>query len=305
MTYIVKKLLSAVITIFIVSVIIFLAVRASGDPVNNLIPDGATKQQKELITEQLGLDKPLIVQYGIFITDVLTGDFGNSYTSKRPVIEVIFEKLPYTLELAVVAILIAVVLTIPIGSLAALKRNTWIDRLVIGLSSLEEAVPIFFAGIFVIQIFGVKLKILPVSGADSPLGIIGPSVLLGLAISGSMTMLLRNNMIQALESEYVKFARLRGIAEYKVVLKHALRNSFSSVLSFSAFVFANLIAGSVVIESVFNWPGIGMLSYNSVIGRDFPMVQAVVLILAVFMIVLSTVIDIILAFLDPRIRKAE
>lgn len=305
MKYIGKKLIQAIITIFIVSVIIFLAVRASGDPVNNLIPDNATQEQRELLTKQLGLDRPLPVQYGIFITNAVKGDFGASYTSKRPVLEMIFEKLPYTLYLAIVAILVAVIVTIPIGSLAALHRNTWIDRLVIGLSSLEEAVPIFFAGIIVIRIFGVKLQLLPVAGADSPLSIIGPSVLLGLNISGSMTMLLRNNMIAALDGEYVKFARLRGIAEYKVVLKHALRNSFSSVLSFSAFVFANLIAGSVVIESVFNWPGIGMLSYNSVIGRDFPVVQGVVLILAVFMILLSTIIDIALAFLDPRVRRSE
>jgi len=305
MKYIGKKLIQAIITIFIVSVIIFLAVRASGDPVNTLIPDGASEEQRELLTQQMGLDKSLPAQYGIFITNVLKGDFGTSYTSKRPVLTVIFERLPYTLYLAVVAILIAVIITIPVGSLAALKRNTWVDRLIIGISSLEEAVPIFFAGIFVIQIFGVKLRLLPVSGADSPLGIVGPSVLLGLHISGSMTMLLRNNMIAALDGEYVKFARLRGIAEYKVVLKHALRNSFSSVLSFSAFVFSNLIAGSVVIESVFNWPGIGTLSYNSVIGRDFPTVQGVVLILAVFMILLSTIIDIALSLLDPRIRRQE
>ncbi len=305
MKYIAKKLLQAVITIFIVSVIIFLAVRASGDPVNNLIPDGASEEQRALLTEQMGLDKPLPVQYGIFLSNVLRGDFGTSYTSKRPVLTVIFERLPYTLYLAVAAIVVAVLLTIPMGSAAALHKNSWLDRLVIGISSLEEAVPIFFMGIFVIQVFGVKLRILPVSGADSPLGIIGPAVLLGLSISGSMTMLLRNNMIAALESDYVKFARLRGIAEYRVVLKHALRNSFSSVLSFSAFVFANLIAGSVVIESVFNWPGIGTLSYNSVIGRDFPTVQGVVLILAVFMILLSTIIDIALSFLDPRIRRSE
>lgn len=303
MRYIGKKLVQAIITIFIVSVIIFLAVRASGDPVNNLIPDGATAEQRETLTRQLGLDRPLVIQYGIFAKDIVTGNLGVSYTSKRPVLEMISEKLPYTLYLAVVSILISILITIPVGSLAALHRNSWVDRIIVGFASLVEAIPIFFAGILVIQLFGVRLRILPVSGADSPLSIVGPAGLLGMSISGSMIMLLRNNMIAALDSEYVKFERLRGIPEYKVVLKHALRNSFSSVLSFSAFVFANLIAGSVVIESVFNWPGIGTLSYNSVIGRDFPTVQAIVLILAVFMILLSTMIDIVLARLDPRISK--
>ncbi|MBE5924185.1 MAG: ABC transporter permease [Lachnospiraceae bacterium] len=304
MRYLAKKIIEALITIFIVTIIVFLAIHSSGDPINSLLPDSATEAQRQELTEKLGLDRPLVEQYGRFVKDALSGDLGTSYTSKRPVLEMIAEKLPYTFELALVAIIIAFIVTIIFGSLAAIWKNTILDRIILAIAAFFKASPIFFIAILAVQLLGVKLRVLPVAGAGTPLHLVMPAGLLGLAIASDMTTLLRSNMIAVLESDFIKFGRLRGLPEYKVILKHALRNSFSSVLALSSFIFASLISGSIVVETIFAWPGVGILSYNSVISRDFPVVQGIVLILSILTILLSFTMDALLAMLDPRIRKS-
>lgn len=303
MKFFIKKTGQALITVFLVSIIVFLAIHSTGDPVGSLLPSQYTEEQKQQLTEQLGLDRPLAVQYLQFAGKALQGNLGESYISKRPVSDMIFEKLPYTFELAIVSIAVAFIITIIFGSIAALSRGKLPDLIISNLSTLFKATPIFFLAILMVQLFGVKWRIFPVSGAGTPLHLVLPAGLLGISISADMVMILRGKMIEALESDYVKFDRLKGIPEYQVVLKHALRNSFSSVLALSSFIFAHLIAGSVVMENVFAWPGIGTLSYNSVISRDFPVVQGIVLLLSIFTIVLSLLVDILSAILDPRIRK--
>lgn len=305
MKYALNKLLQSIVTLFIISIVVFLATHASGDPLQSLLDTKATQEQRELLASQLGLDKPLYMQYGIFITDVLKGDLGNSYSSKRPVLSVVGEKLPYTLGLAVAAIIIAMLLTVILGTIAAIRKNTLADKAISAFSALNQSCPIFFTAIIFVQLFGVKFRIFPISGAATPLHFVLPSLLLGMAISSNMVMLLRNNMIAIMESDFVKFARLKGLKEYRVILKHALRNSYASVLALSSFIFANLIAGSVAVESIFAWPGVGTLSYNAVISRDFPVVQGIVLILSAFIILLSFVVDNLASILDPRIRKAK
>jgi len=305
MRYILNKFFQAFITVVIVSAIVFIAVHATGDPVGALLPSQYTEEQKIQLTKQLGLDQPYIVQYGKFISQAVTGDLGESYSSKRPVFDMIFEKIPYTLQLAVTAIIVALIVTIIFGSLAALKKGTFIDGMITNLAAFFKATPTFFLAIVLVQILGVKLRLLPVSGAGTALHLVLPAGILGLAISSDMVILLRGNMIEELEKDYIKFARLKGISEYKVVLKHALRNSFTAVLALSSFIFSHLIAGSVVMENVFAWPGIGNLTYTSVIARDFPVVQGIVLVLSVMTIILSFIIDIITAALDPRIRKKD
>jgi peptide/nickel transport system permease protein len=303
MKYVINKLIQSVVTLFIISIVIFVATRSSGDPLQSLLDDKASEEQRQYLTHELGLDQPLIVQYGIFIKDVLHGDLGKSYASKRPVLEVIGEKLPNTLILAVAAILLAMLFTLVFGTLAAVKKNTWVDKGIIAFAALGQSCPIFFSAIIFVQILGVKLHWFPVSGASTPRHFILPSLLLGMAISSGMVMLLRNNMIAALEGEFIKFARLKGLREYLVILKHALRNSFASVLSLSSFIFANLISGSVAVESIFAWPGVGTLSYTAVLSRDFPLVQGIVLILSAFTILLSFLVDNLAAVLDPRVRN--
>lgn len=303
MRYILKKFFQAFITVVLVSVIVFVAVHATGDPVSVLLPSQYTEEQKQQLTEQLGIDQPYVVQYVKFVSKAVTGDLGESYSSKRPVTEMIFEKLPYTLQLAITAIIVALLVTVLFGSLAAIKKGTWIDSVITNMSAFFKATPTFFLAILLVQWFGVKLRILPIAGAGTPLHLVLPAGLLGLAISADMVILLRGNMIEELQKDYIKFGRLKGLSEFKIVFKHGLRNSFSSVLALSSFIFSHLIAGSVVMENVFAWPGIGNLTYNSVVARDFPVVQGVVLVLSILTILLSFIIDLLTAVLDPRIRK--
>ncbi|MDR2157454.1 MAG: ABC transporter permease [Clostridiales Family XIII bacterium] len=305
MKYAVKKLVQSAVILFFVSIVIFLAVRASGDPLQSLLDPRASDAQRAALSAKLGLDKPLIVQYGIFVFDALRGDLGNSHSSGRPVLEIIGEKLPGTVVLSIMALLIAILFTLLLGTLAAVKKNRAADRIVAVLSALGQSFPVFFVGIIAVQLLGVKLRIFPISGADTPLHYVLPGVLLGLCVSSSMALVLRNNLLAELESDHVKFARLRGLNERSVLFRHALRNSFSTVLSLSAFIFANLITGSIVIESVFAWPGIGELSYQAIMKRDFPLVQGIVLIFAILIVSLSLLTDILHAALDPRIRLGK
>lgn len=305
MKYFISKIAQALITLILISMIVFVAVRMSGNPVKTLVPTNATEAQIEEYKAKLGLDQPLPQQYLIFVRDALKGDFGVSYSAKRSVMDMIGEKLPYTLELAVTAIVLGMVFTVIFGSLAAIKRNTIVDTVISGICAFLQAAPTFFLAILLIQLFGVKLKLLPIAGADTPLHLILPGTLLGAAVSAGMVMLLRNNMIEVMDSDFIKFSRLKGISEYKVILKHALRNSFSSVLAMSSFIFAHLIAGSIAIEAIFAWPGLGTLSYNAVISRDFPVVQGIVLILSALTILLSLIIDVVIGIIDPRIRTGR
>ncbi len=302
MKYLLRNIAQAIITVLIIAVVVFLALHASGDPVENLISDSATAEQKQQMIEQLGLDKPLLVQFGIFIKDMLGGNLGNSYVSKRPVTEMIAEKFPYTLQLSVASIVIAFIITVIFGSIAAVYEGSVIDFIICKVCAFFQAIPIFFIAIIAIQLICVKLRLLPVSGAGTVKNLILPSLLLAMGIAGGMVMLLRNNMIDVLKSDFIKFTRLNGVSEYIVILKHALRSSVSSVLSLSALTFAHLVAGSVVVESIFSWPGIGTLSYSSILARDFPVVQGIVLIYSLFTVGLSLVVDILIALIDPRVR---
>ncbi|WP_029318937.1 ABC transporter permease [Butyrivibrio sp. AE3004] len=305
MKYFLSKILQSLITLFLISIVVFTALRATGDGVLNLLPTNASEEQIAFYTAKLGLDKPVAQQYLIYVRDLLRGDFGTSYTSKRSVIEMIMEKLPYTMELAICAILVAFVISIIFGSLSAVYEGTFFDRLVCGTCALLQAVPTFFIAIILIQFIGVKLKLLPFSGASSVKHLIMPGGVLGIAVSSGMTNLLRNNMIHALKSDFIKFERLNGLRELSVILRHALRNSFASLLSMSSFIFAHLIAGSIAIETVFAWPGLGTLSYTAVTGRDFPLVQGIVIILSTFTILLSLLMDVISGLIDPRLRTGR
>ena len=213
------------------------------------------------------------------------------------------EKFPFTLKLAVSSVLLAFAISIILGSISALKCYSVVDRIIMDIAVFFQSTPIFFVAILAVEYLCVKLKILPVSGYGTISNMILPVGLLSMSIAADITVLLRNNMIAAMNTEFIKFSRLKGLKEYKTVLKHALRNSISSVLSLSSFIFAHLLAGSIIIESIFAWPGIGTLSYTAVLKRDFPLVQGIVLIMAGCMILLSFVTDFIAAVIDPRLRK--
>ena len=300
--YIVRRVGEAVLALFALSIIIFLMVRLTGDPALLMLPPDAGADALEDIRHSMGLDKPLVTQYGLFIRDYAKGSFGDSLRSKTPVSELIKDRLPNSLKLVGAAAVIVLLISIPLGVLSAVYKGTWIDTLATGFAVLGQAIPVFWLGILMIQLFTVKLGWLPSSGMGGLDHYIMPSFALGFFTVAAIQRLLRSSMLEAMDSEYIKTARMKGLSEFKVVWKHALRNSLISVITLGGIYIAILITLGILVEVVFAWPGMGRLMFQGIVFRDFPVVQAVVLISAGIVISSSLVVDIAYAYLDPRIR---
>ena len=300
--YIVRRVGEAVLALFALSIIIFLMVRLTGDPALLMLPPDAGADALEDIRHSMGLDKPLVTQYGLFIRDYAKGSFGDSLRSKTPVSELIKDRLPNSLKLVGAAAVIVLLISIPLGVLSAVYKGTWIDTLATGFAVLGQAIPVFWLGILMIQLFTVKLGWLPSSGMGGLDHYIMPAFALGFFTVAAIQRLLRSSMLEAMDSEYIKTARMKGLSEFKVVWKHALRNSLISVITLGGIYIAILITLGILVEVVFAWPGMGRLMFQGIVFRDFPVVQAVVLISAAIVIFSSLVVDIAYAYLDPRIR---
>ena len=300
--YIVRRVGEAVLALFALSIIIFLMVRLTGDPALLMLPPDAGADALVDIRHSMGLDKPLVTQYGLFIRDYATGSFGDSLRSKTPVSELIKDRLPNSLKLVGAAAVIVLLISIPLGVLSAVYKGTWIDTLATGFAVLGQAIPVFWLGILMIQLFTVKLGWLPSSGMGGLDHYIMPAFALGFFTVAAIQRLLRSSMLEAMDSEYIKTARMKGLSEFKVVWKHALRNSLISVITLGGIYIAILITLGILVEVVFAWPGMGRLMFQGIVFRDFPVVQAVVLISAAIVIFSSLVVDIAYAYLDPRIR---
>ena len=300
--YIVKRVGEAILALFALSIIIFLMVRMTGDPALLMLPPDAGADALEDIRHSMGLDKPLVVQYGLFIRDYAHGSFGDSLRSKTPVSELVKDRLPNSLKLVGTAAVIVLLISIPLGVLSAVYRGTWIDTLATGFAVLGQAVPVFWLGILMIQLFTVKLGWLPSSGMGGLDHYIMPAFALGFFTVAAIQRLLRSSLLEAMDSEYIKLARIKGLTEFKVIWKHALRNSMISVITLGGIYIAILITLGILVEVVFAWPGMGRLMFQGIVFRDFPVVQAVVLISAGIVIFSSLVVDIAYAYLDPRIR---
>ncbi|MDA0263975.1 MAG: ABC transporter permease [Chloroflexi bacterium] len=300
--YIVRRVGEAVLALFALSIIIFLMVRLTGDPALLMLPPDAGADALEDIQRSMGLDKPLVVQYGLFIRDYAQGSFGDSLRSKTPVSDLIKERLPNSLKLVGAAAVIVLLISIPLGVLSAVYKGTWIDTLATGFAVLGQAVPVFWLGILMIQLFTVKLGWLPSSGMGGLDHYVMPAFALGFFTVAAIQRLLRSSLLEAMDSEYIKLARIKGLSEFKVVWKHALRNSLISVITLGGIYIAILITLGILVEVVFAWPGMGRLMFQGIVFRDFPVVQAVVLISAAIVIFSSLVVDIAYAYLDPRIR---
>ena len=277
-------------------------VRMTGDPALLMLPPDAGADALEDIRHSMGLDKPLVTQYGLFIRDYAKGSFGDSLRSKTPVSELIKDRLPNSLKLVGAAAVIVLLISIPLGVLSAVYRGTWIDTLATGFAVLGQAIPVFWLGILMIQLFTVKLGWLPSSGMGGLDHYIMPAFALGFFTVAAIQRLLRSSMLESMDSEYIKLARIKGLTEFKVVWKHALRNSMISVITLGGIYIAILITLGILVEVVFAWPGMGRLMFQGIVFRDFPVVQAVVLISAAIVIFSSLVVDIAYAYLDPRIR---
>ena len=300
--YIVRRVGEAVLALFALSIIIFLMVRLTGDPALLMLPPDAGADALVDIRHSMGLDKPLVTQYGLFIRDYAKGSFGDSLRSKTPVSELIKDRLPNSLKLVGAAAVIVLLISIPLGVLSAVYKGTWIDTLATGFAVLGQAIPVFWLGILMIQLFTVKLGWLPSSGMGGLDHYIMPAFALGFFTVAAIQRLLRSSMLEAMDSEYIKTARMKGLSEFKVVWKHALRNSLISVITLGGIYIAILITLGILVEVVFAWPGMGRLMFQGIVFRDFPVVQAVVLISAGIVIFSSLVVDIAYAYLDPRIR---
>ena len=300
--YIVRRVGEAVLALFALSIIIFLMVRLTGDPALLMLPPDAGADALEDIRHSMGLDKPLVAQYGLFIRDYATGSFGDSLRSKTPVSDLIKDRLPNSLKLVGAAAVIVLLISIPLGGLSAGYKGTWIDTLATGFAVLGQAIPVFWLGILMIQLFTVKLGWLPSSGMGGLDHYVMPAFALGFFTVAAIQRLLRSSMLEAMDSEYIKLARIKGLSEFRVVWKHALRNSLISVITLGGIYIAILITLGILVEVVFAWPGMGRLMFQGIVFRDFPVVQAVVLISAGIVIFSSLVVDIAYAYLDPRIR---
>ena len=300
--YALKRLGVAVLVMFTVSLISFMLTRVSGDPAIALAGEGASDEEIEFVRKQYGFDRPLFVQYVEWIGRALKGDLGESPYLNQPVTEMIRERIGVTMTLGICALMFAIILAIPLGILSAIRPNTWIDRTALTLSVLGQAMPSFWFGLIMIIFFGVMLRWLPISGSDTPLHFVMPTIALGYYATPAFMRLTRSGMLEVLASDHIRTARAKGLRWGKILFKHALRNAIIPVVALAAVQLGFMLGGSFIIESVFALHGIGYLALVSISRSDLPVVQALVLLLAVIYVVLTFLGDILNAFLDPRIR---
>jgi ABC-type dipeptide/oligopeptide/nickel transport system permease component len=300
--FIIIRITQSIIALIGILILVFFLLRASGDPVNMIRSPTMSEEQVQAIYHDLGLDKPVVEQLWIYVRDLAHGDFGKSLVEKRPVSELIAVALPNTLKLGVTSFVIGMGLAFVLGILAATKRDSWGDNGVKFLAILGQALPGFWVGIMLLLVFYAELHWLPVGGGVRPADYVMPVATMVFFIMPGMMRLVRSTMLDVLDSEYIKLARIKGLPERVVIWKHALRNALISPLTILGMLFAGIVSGAVVTEQIFNWPGMGRLALQATLGRDFPIVQAIVLIVAVMVLGINLLVDITYAYVDPQIR---
>ncbi|HUN10119.1 MAG TPA: ABC transporter permease [Aggregatilineales bacterium] len=299
---VVRRLLHMAITLFVVSLVVFFMVRLRGDPISVMAPPTFSEEQVARLREAWGFDKPLIEQYVLFITKAITGDFGQSIQARRPAMELVFERLGNTYLLASAAAILGVVIALPLGILSAVKRNSLIDLISSAFASLGNAMPNFWLGLMLIIIFSVNLRILPAFGALEPAAIIMPAVTLAVGTAARLSRITRSSMLEVLNQDYIRTAYSKGLSDRRVLYQHALRNALIPIVTVFGLQLGWLLGGSVIVESVFSWPGLGRLMIESINVRDITVVQAGLLWFALSFLVINFVIDLLYVYLDPRIH---
>ncbi|MEZ4621789.1 MAG: ABC transporter permease [Caldilineaceae bacterium] len=301
--YIRRRLLQSVVVVWGVSVLVFFLLRlAPGDPVTLLLVESASPEQIAEARAKWGLDKPIPVQYAVFLGRALRGDLGNSLFFQQPAIEVLMERMPATLQLSAAALLFSLSVAIPVGLLSALKRDTFWDYLGTGLAMIGQAIPPYWLGIMLILVFSVGLGWLPTSGRGTPFHLVLPAITLGSVLMALITRLVRSGMLDVLSEDYVRTARAKGLRERTVIVRHALRNILIPLVTVIGLQLGALFGGAVITESIFAWPGVGRLALQSINARDYPMVQASVLVISIVYVFLNLAVDLVYVYLDPRIR---
>jgi len=302
--YIFRRLLQGALLLVVLAVVVFALARVTGNPADLLLREDATAEDRAHLLKALGLDRPAHEQLLIFLAGALRGDLGQSIRYRKPAVEVFFERLPNTLALVPIALFGAVALAIPLGMLAAVYRGTLLDRAANAVAVIGIATPSFWLGIVLIYIFSIQLGWLPSARMGTPAHYVLPAITLGAFLVAGMTRLVRSSVLEVLDSEFVKLARIKGISEAAVLWKHCLRNALIPVVTLFGVFFALLVTGAIVTETVFAWPGVGRLTYEAVIFRDYPLLQAVILLKAIIVLGVNLVVDILYAYLDPRVRYA-
>jgi ABC-type dipeptide/oligopeptide/nickel transport system permease component len=276
--------------------------RLSGDPVPLLLPPDAPISEMERVRRELGLDRPLPVQYAVFLRNTLKLDFGRSLHFRQPAFSVVSGYIPATLELGLTAFFLAALVAVPVGLLSAMKRNTLLDHAAMGFALIGQAAPTFFLGILFILLLSLKLDLFPTSGRGNWSNLVLPALTLGAFTMASIARLTRSAVLEVLRADYIRTARAKGLGEALVVAKHTFRNAAIPILTITALQFGTLLGGAVVTETVFSWPGIGRLAVQSIYNRDYPVVQCTVFLAAVMFIIINFVVDLLYGFLDPRAR---
>ena len=291
-----------VVVIVGISMLAFAILHVIGDPVLLLLPQNAGKEEYERYHKLLGLDRPIYVQYWKFASSAVRGDFGKSWYTNTPAFKLVIERMPPTLYLTSAGLLMALLISLPLGILAALKRHSVVDSLCTMGAVAGQAMPIFWLGIMLIIIFAVRLRLLPASGYGTWQHFLMPAFTLGAFLAPITMRLVRSGVIEVMNMEYIKTARAKGMAEWRVVVKHAFRNACIPVITVLGLQFGQLLGGAIVTETVFAWPGVATLTVDSIRNQDFPVVQCAVVLLALIIVAINFVVDMIVGYVDPRIR---
>jgi len=303
--FLARRLMQGLVSIVGASVIIFLISRMSGDPILILLPNDAPPSLIEETRRNLGLDLPLWTQYFIFAKNALVGDFGNSYRWEMPALDLILDRLPATVELAIFGLLFSVAIAVPVGVMSAVHRGGWIDRIGRVFAMLGQAMPAFWVGLLLILVFAIHLNWLPAFGRGTPSHIILPAIALGWYPVAAQTRIVRSAMLDVLDSDHIRLSRALGTPERLIVWKYALRNAAVPLLTMLGVYFAAMLGGAFVVETIFAWPGVGRTVVEAVFSRDFPVVQAGVLFTSILFVLSNLLVDISYGVVDPRIRDAR
>ncbi|MBM3225945.1 MAG: ABC transporter permease [Candidatus Tectomicrobia bacterium] len=300
--YIIQRVLQGVLVLLLVATIVFFLGRLTGNPADLMLPEDATPEDRQALIATLGLDRPYYEQLYIFLLNAVQGDLGVSIRYRQPAAALFFDRLPNTLQLVPATLALAVGVALPLGMLAAVYRGSMIDKLAGAAAVCGIATPSFWLGIVLIYVFSVQLGWLPSARMGGMEHYVLPSITLGLFLVAGLMRLVRSSMLEVLDTEFVKLARLKGLRELVIVLKHCLRNALIPVITLFGVLLAQLVTGAIVTETVFAWPGIGRLTFEAVLFRDYPLLQAVVVLDAILVLGITLMVDILYAYIDPRIR---
>src|SRR5881296_2431027 len=300
--YIARQLVQLVVVVLGISVLAFAILHVLGDPVLLLLPQNAGKEEFARYHRLLGLDRPLYVQYWKFLSSAVVGDFGKSWYADTPAFKLVLERMPPTIYLTFSGLFVALLIALPLGTLAALRRHSWVDSLCTAVAVAGQAMPLFWLGIMLIIVFAVRLKALPASGYGTWQHFLMPAFTLGAFLAPLTMRLVRSGVIEIMNMDYIRTARAKGVGENTVVVKHAFRNACIPIITVLGLQFGQLLGGAIVTETVFAWPGVATLTVESIRNQDFPVVQCAVVLLALIIVSVNFLVDMIVGLIDPRIR---